>query len=119
MSPNPGSEPRASASRQPILLQWGPGELTCPLPCSEFWGGFTLLTRLQRLCQQSPGSTFLQEQKMLEKLEFERRLDLGQREHAQLLQQSNSQKDEILQTVKEVRERRGGSVPLPGPPDSG
>lgn len=41
---------------------------------------------------------------MLEKLEFERRLELGQREHAQLLQQSSNQKDEILQTVKEVRE---------------
>nr|XP_020730564.1 E3 ubiquitin-protein ligase LRSAM1 isoform X1 [Odocoileus virginianus texanus]XP_020730565.1 E3 ubiquitin-protein ligase LRSAM1 isoform X1 [Odocoileus virginianus texanus]XP_020730566.1 E3 ubiquitin-protein ligase LRSAM1 isoform X1 [Odocoileus virginianus texanus] len=48
---------------------------------------------------------FLQEQKMLEKLEFERRLELGQREHAQLLQQSNSQKDEILQTVKEEQSR--------------
>ncbi|KAB1279691.1 E3 ubiquitin-protein ligase LRSAM1 [Camelus dromedarius] len=46
-----------------------------------------------------------QEQKMLEKLEFERRLELGQREHAQLLQQSNSQKDEILQTVKEEQSR--------------
>ncbi|XP_019584178.2 E3 ubiquitin-protein ligase LRSAM1 isoform X3 [Rhinolophus sinicus] len=45
------------------------------------------------------------QQKMLEKLEFERRLDLGQREHAQLLQQSNSQKDEILQTVKEEQSR--------------
>lgn len=40
---------------------------------------------------------------MLEKLEFERRLDLGQREHAELLQQSHSHKDEILQTVKQVR----------------
>jgi hypothetical protein len=39
---------------------------------------------------------------MLEKLEFERRLDLGQREHAELLQQSHSHKDEILQTVKQV-----------------
>uniref|UniRef100_A0A6I8NZZ8 E3 ubiquitin-protein ligase LRSAM1 n=1 Tax=Ornithorhynchus anatinus TaxID=9258 RepID=A0A6I8NZZ8_ORNAN len=46
-----------------------------------------------------------QEQKMLEKLEFERRLDIGQREHAQLLQQSLSQKDEILQTVKEEQVR--------------
>ncbi|XP_078183741.1 E3 ubiquitin-protein ligase LRSAM1 isoform X6 [Callithrix jacchus] len=46
-----------------------------------------------------------QEQKMLEKLEFERRLELGQREHAQLLQQSSSQKDEILQTVKEEQFR--------------
>lgn len=45
---------------------------------------------------------------MLEKLEFERRLELGQREHAQLLQQSNNQKDEILQTVKEVCERPSG-----------
>ncbi|XP_004677369.2 PREDICTED: E3 ubiquitin-protein ligase LRSAM1 [Condylura cristata] len=45
------------------------------------------------------------EQKMLEKLEFERRLELGQREHAQLLQQNTSQKDEILQTVKEERSR--------------
>ncbi|XP_058380086.1 E3 ubiquitin-protein ligase LRSAM1 isoform X10 [Diceros bicornis minor] len=57
------------------------------------------------LCHPSPGSTFLQEQKMLEKLEFERRLELGQREHAQLLQQSSSQKDEILQTVKEEQSR--------------
>lgn len=40
---------------------------------------------------------------MLEKLEFERRLDLGQREHAELLQQSHSHKDEILQSVKQVR----------------
>lgn len=39
---------------------------------------------------------------MLEKLEFERRLELGQREHAELLQQSHSHKDEILQTVKQV-----------------
>lgn len=45
---------------------------------------------------------------MLEKLEFERRLELGQREHAQLLQQSHSQKDEILQSVREVRERPSG-----------
>uniref|UniRef100_D3ZI42 Leucine rich repeat and sterile alpha motif containing 1 n=1 Tax=Rattus norvegicus TaxID=10116 RepID=D3ZI42_RAT len=46
-----------------------------------------------------------QEQKMLEKLEFERRLDLGQREHAELLQQSHSHKDEILQTVKQEQTR--------------
>ncbi|XP_073414418.1 E3 ubiquitin-protein ligase LRSAM1 isoform X2 [Dendrobates tinctorius] len=45
------------------------------------------------------------EQKMLEKLDFERRLDLGQREHAQLLLQSNSQKNEILQTVREEQTR--------------
>lgn len=40
---------------------------------------------------------------MLQKLEFERHLELGQREHAQLLLQSHNQKDEILQTVKEVQ----------------
>ncbi|CAH6788936.1 Lrsam1 [Phodopus roborovskii] len=45
------------------------------------------------------------EQKMLEKLEFERRLDLGQREHAELLQQSHSQKDAILQSVKQEQTR--------------
>ncbi|KAM5146828.1 E3 ubiquitin-protein ligase LRSAM1 isoform 2-T3 [Mantella aurantiaca] len=45
------------------------------------------------------------EQKMLEKLEFERRLELGQREHAQLLSQSNSHKDEILQTVRMEQSR--------------
>jgi len=39
---------------------------------------------------------------MQEKLEFERRLNVGQREHALLVQQINSQKDEILQTVREV-----------------
>ncbi|XP_036769766.2 E3 ubiquitin-protein ligase LRSAM1 isoform X5 [Manis pentadactyla] len=45
------------------------------------------------------------EQKMLEKLEFERRLELGHREHAQLLQQNSYQKDEILQMVKEEQSR--------------
>ncbi|KAL1785427.1 E3 ubiquitin-protein ligase LRSAM1 isoform X1 [Sigmodon hispidus] len=45
------------------------------------------------------------EQKMLEKLEFERRLDLGQREHAELLQQSHSHKDEILQSVRQEQTR--------------
>ncbi|NWR79705.1 LRSM1 ligase, partial [Centropus unirufus] len=41
------------------------------------------------------------EKKMQEKLEFERRLNMGQREHALLVQQINTQKDEILQTVRE------------------
>uniref|UniRef100_A0A8C3T7G9 Leucine rich repeat and sterile alpha motif containing 1 n=1 Tax=Chelydra serpentina TaxID=8475 RepID=A0A8C3T7G9_CHESE len=50
-------------------------------------------------------STTYREEKMLEKLEFERRLDMGQREHAQLLQQSSSQKEEILQTVKKEQVR--------------
>ncbi|NWU63770.1 LRSM1 ligase, partial [Pterocles burchelli] len=41
------------------------------------------------------------EKKMQEKLEFEQRLNMGQREHALLVQQMNSQKDEILQTMRE------------------
>ncbi|KFM10461.1 E3 ubiquitin-protein ligase LRSAM1, partial [Aptenodytes forsteri] len=41
------------------------------------------------------------EKKMQEKLEFEQRLNMGQREHALLVQQINSQKDEILQAVRE------------------
>ncbi|XP_063289083.1 E3 ubiquitin-protein ligase LRSAM1 isoform X2 [Pelobates fuscus] len=45
------------------------------------------------------------EQKMLEKLEFERRLDLGQREYAQLVQQNNTQKDQILQSVRQEQSR--------------
>ncbi|XP_054076457.1 E3 ubiquitin-protein ligase LRSAM1 isoform X2 [Rissa tridactyla] len=45
------------------------------------------------------------EKKMQEKLEFERRLNMGQREHALLVQQVNSQKDEILQTVREDQMR--------------
>ncbi|XP_053329787.1 E3 ubiquitin-protein ligase LRSAM1 isoform X1 [Spea bombifrons] len=45
------------------------------------------------------------EQKTIEKLEFERRLDLEQREHAQLVQQIGSQKDEILQMVKKEQSR--------------
>eukprot|EP00075_Anas_platyrhynchos_P037125 XP_027326378.1 E3 ubiquitin-protein ligase LRSAM1 isoform X2 [Anas platyrhynchos] len=45
------------------------------------------------------------EKKMQEKLEFERRLNIGQREHALLVQQISSQKDEILQTVREDQMR--------------
>ncbi|KFW07244.1 E3 ubiquitin-protein ligase LRSAM1, partial [Eurypyga helias] len=45
------------------------------------------------------------EKKMQEKLEFEWRLSMGQREHALLVQQINSQKDEILQTVREDQMR--------------
>ncbi|KAM9256569.1 E3 ubiquitin-protein ligase LRSAM1 isoform 2-T4 [Cariama cristata] len=45
------------------------------------------------------------EKKMQEKLEFERRLNMGQREHALLVQQISSQKDEILQTVREDQMR--------------
>lgn len=39
---------------------------------------------------------------MQEKLEFEQYLNMGQREHALLVQQINNQKDEILQTVREM-----------------
>ncbi|NWT98321.1 LRSM1 ligase, partial [Urocynchramus pylzowi] len=45
------------------------------------------------------------ERKMQEKLEFERRLNVGQREQALLVQQLNSHKDEILQTVREEQQR--------------
>ncbi|NXG21854.1 LRSM1 ligase, partial [Grallaria varia] len=45
------------------------------------------------------------EKKMQEKLEFERSLNAGQREHALLVQQLNSQKDEMLQTVREEQLR--------------
>uniref|UniRef100_A0A8C3UVB2 Leucine rich repeat and sterile alpha motif containing 1 n=1 Tax=Catharus ustulatus TaxID=91951 RepID=A0A8C3UVB2_CATUS len=46
-----------------------------------------------------------QEKKMQEKLEFERRLNVGQREQALLVQQLSSHKDEILQTVREEQQR--------------
>ncbi|KAF4801669.1 E3 ubiquitin-protein ligase LRSAM1 [Turdus rufiventris] len=45
------------------------------------------------------------ERKMQEKLEFERRLNVGQREQALLVQQLSSHKDEILQTVREEQQR--------------
>ncbi|XP_056360765.1 E3 ubiquitin-protein ligase LRSAM1 isoform X2 [Oenanthe melanoleuca] len=45
------------------------------------------------------------ERKTQEKLEFERRLNLGQREQALLVQQLSSHKDEILQTVREEQQR--------------
>ncbi|XP_042334271.1 E3 ubiquitin-protein ligase LRSAM1 isoform X2 [Sceloporus undulatus] len=45
------------------------------------------------------------EQKMQEKLEFERWLNLEQREHAQLMHQSNAQKEEILESMKEEQVR--------------
>ncbi|RLW00327.1 hypothetical protein DV515_00008934 [Chloebia gouldiae] len=63
------------------------------------------------------------ERKMQEKLEFERRLNMGQREQALLVQQLSSHKDEILQTVKEVgvlgRALPGHPLPSPNPPPSG
>lgn len=63
-----------------------------------------------------------QERKTQEKLEFERRLNMGQREQAMLVQQLGSHKDEILQTVREVgvlgRALPGHSLPSPNPPPS-
>lgn len=63
-----------------------------------------------------------QEKKTQEKLEFERRLNMGQREQALLVQQLNSHKDEILQTVKKVgvlgRAPPGHPLPSPNPPAS-
>ncbi|NXB43661.1 LRSM1 ligase, partial [Leucopsar rothschildi] len=45
------------------------------------------------------------ERKTQEKLEFEQRLSMGQREQALLAQQLSSHKDEILQTVREEQQR--------------
>lgn len=50
---------------------------------------------------------------MQEKLEFERWLDLEQREQAQLMHQSHTQKGEILQSMKEVT--HGGCSLLSSP----
>ncbi|NXG02522.1 LRSM1 ligase, partial [Sakesphorus luctuosus] len=45
------------------------------------------------------------EKKLQEKLELERRLNEGQREHVLLVEQRNSHKDEVLQTVREEQQR--------------
>uniref|UniRef100_A0A3B3R014 Leucine rich repeat and sterile alpha motif containing 1 n=1 Tax=Paramormyrops kingsleyae TaxID=1676925 RepID=A0A3B3R014_9TELE len=45
------------------------------------------------------------EQKQQEKLEFERRLEEEQREHAHLLHLNNFRKDDILQSVRQEQER--------------
>ncbi|NWS49904.1 LRSM1 ligase, partial [Probosciger aterrimus] len=87
-----------------------------PLPALESDGGGTSVDGVDRAVHkylEEEGewqNKFLdyekrKEQKMQEKLEFERRLNLGQREHALLVQQLNSQKDEILQTVREDQMR--------------
>ncbi|KAM4664860.1 E3 ubiquitin-protein ligase LRSAM1 isoform 2-T2 [Discoglossus pictus] len=69
--------------------------------------GTTLMCRREENEWQNKFSEYekRKEQKMLEKLDFERRLDLGQREQAQLLIQNNSHKDEILQTVRAEQSR--------------
>uniref|UniRef100_A0A672UAG2 Leucine rich repeat and sterile alpha motif containing 1 n=1 Tax=Strigops habroptila TaxID=2489341 RepID=A0A672UAG2_STRHB len=87
-----------------------------PLPALESDGGGTSVDGVDRAVHkylEEEGewqNKFLdyekrKEQKMQEKLEFERRLNMGQREHALLVQQLNSQKDEILQTVREDQMR--------------
>ncbi|XP_064325268.1 E3 ubiquitin-protein ligase LRSAM1 isoform X3 [Phalacrocorax carbo] len=86
------------------------------LPVLESGGGGTSVDRVDRavhkyLEEESKWQNkFLdyekrKEKKLQEKLEFERRLNMGQREHALLVQQINSQKDEILQTVREDQMR--------------
>ncbi|KAM4647449.1 E3 ubiquitin-protein ligase LRSAM1 isoform 2-T3 [Amazona ochrocephala] len=87
-----------------------------PLPALESDGGGTSVDGVDRAVhkyleeEDAWQNKFLdyekrKEQKMQEKLEFERRLNMGQREHALLVQQLNSQKDEILQTVREDQMR--------------
>ncbi|NXY11284.1 LRSM1 ligase, partial [Pteruthius melanotis] len=89
------------------------------LPALESDGGGTSVDGVDRTVQKyleeesewqeipaihlSPYSS--QEKQMQEKLEFERRLNMGQREQALLVQQLNSHKDEILQTVREEQQR--------------
>ncbi|XP_060106995.1 E3 ubiquitin-protein ligase LRSAM1 isoform X1 [Heteronotia binoei] len=81
------------------------------LPVLESDGGETLVDGVSRtVCKYANNEAewqnkFLEyekrkEQKMQEKLEFERWLDLEQREQAQLMQQNQSQKGEILQSMK-------------------
>ncbi|NWI46422.1 LRSM1 ligase, partial [Picathartes gymnocephalus] len=90
-----------------------------PLPTLESDGGGTSVDGVDRTVekyleeesewQEIPvihlSSYSSQERKTQEKLEFERRLNVGQREQALLLQQLNSHKDEILQTVREEQQR--------------
>uniref|UniRef100_A0A8C6N752 Uncharacterized protein n=1 Tax=Melopsittacus undulatus TaxID=13146 RepID=A0A8C6N752_MELUD len=87
-----------------------------PLPALESDGGGTAVDGVDRAVhkyleeEDEWQNKFLdyekrKEQKMQEKLEFERRLNKGQREQALLVQQLNSQKDEILQTVREDQMR--------------
>ncbi|NWW40770.1 LRSM1 ligase, partial [Panurus biarmicus] len=87
-----------------------------PLPTLESDGGGTSVDGLDRTVEKyleeesEWQNKFLdyekrKERKMQEKLEFERRLNMGQREQALLVQQLHSHKDEILQTVREEQQR--------------
>uniref|UniRef100_A0A8C2U123 Leucine rich repeat and sterile alpha motif containing 1 n=1 Tax=Coturnix japonica TaxID=93934 RepID=A0A8C2U123_COTJA len=80
------------------------------LPALERDGGETTVDGVDRTVRASTADSWhssfsSQEKKMQEKLEFERRLNMGQREHALLVQQVSNQKDEILQTVREDQMR--------------
>uniref|UniRef100_A0A8D0BVH6 Leucine rich repeat and sterile alpha motif containing 1 n=1 Tax=Salvator merianae TaxID=96440 RepID=A0A8D0BVH6_SALMN len=86
------------------------------LPVLESDGGETSVDGVSRtVCSYAEDEAKLQnkfldyekrkEQKMQEKLEFERWLDLEQRGQAQLMQQSHSQKGEVLQSMKEEQMR--------------
>jgi len=50
----------------------------------------------------TPLSLQSQEQKQQEKLDFEKRLNEEQRERTQLIMQNNSQKEQVLMSVREV-----------------
>ncbi|NXW78482.1 LRSM1 ligase, partial [Hirundo rustica] len=90
-----------------------------PLPTLESDGGGTSVDEVDRTVEKyleeesewqeipviRPSSYSSQERKTQEKLEFERRLNVGQREQALLVQQLTSNKDEILQTVREEQQR--------------
>ncbi|NXY34709.1 LRSM1 ligase, partial [Pomatorhinus ruficollis] len=86
------------------------------LPVLESDGGGTSVDGVDRTVEKYleeesewqvrlPCTRRLGERKMQEKLEFEWRLNMGQREQALLVQQLNSNKDEILQTVREEQQR--------------
>ncbi|XP_015500373.1 E3 ubiquitin-protein ligase LRSAM1 isoform X2 [Parus major] len=88
----------------------------CLLPTLESDGGGTSVDGVDRTVEKyleeesEWQNKFLdyekrKERKMQEKLDFERRLSMGQREQALLVQQLNSHKDEILQTVREEQQR--------------
>ncbi|XP_040462563.1 E3 ubiquitin-protein ligase LRSAM1 isoform X1 [Falco naumanni] len=92
------------------IAYYPPSQYLLPAPGSD--GGGTSVDGMDRAVQKyleeesEWQNKFLdyekrKEKKMQEKLEFERRLNMGQREHALLVQQINSQKDEMLQTVRE------------------
>ncbi|RMB93536.1 hypothetical protein DUI87_30234 [Hirundo rustica rustica] len=87
-----------------------------PLPTLESDGGGTSVDEVDRTVEkyleeesewQSRFSDYekRKERKTQEKLEFERRLNVGQQEQALLVQQLTSNKDEILQTVREEQQR--------------